>query len=145
MFLGAAPTTGLQVSMPERNTTGRQLFSILFLSFFILNVYPFLVKGKREREREKCVCVCVLTRNREKRKRLSYEVCVCVYWVWKPRTKQHLMNDLAAGLVKKSSELARARGLFFSRERVTYHLIILVERERERVRCPNIGTLCALF
>ena len=40
------------------------------------------------------------------------------------------MNDLAAGLVKKSSELARARGLFFSRERVTYHLIILVERER---------------
>ena len=93
-------------------------------------MYPFLVKGKREREREKCVCVCVLTRNREKRKRLSYEVCVCVYWVWKPRTKQHLMNDLAAGLVKKSSELARARGLFFSRERVTYHLIILVERER---------------
>lgn len=38
-----------------------------------------------------------------------YEVCVCVYWVWKPRTKQHLINDLAAGWLSRVFRCRRRR------------------------------------
>lgn len=114
MFLGAVPTTGLQVcDAGEKHDRQAALFYSFLFHF--LNVYPFLVKG--EEKMYVYMCWREIGRDGEREKR-DY-LMRCVSWVWKPRTKQHLMNDLAAGPREETSKVARrAAATVFSKIRI---------------------------